>query len=819
MRSLKSQLAVVLLLAFLLPFTSCKKDEAMEEMVIETTSLELDQETLLSDLSDPESINFFDLTYIERTNPNLEGLTTATELDPIVEEVYLDFLIKNGAVNFVPGLIQDLGYPMWQRIQTLQSEDTDRATFLIPFVTLAGDKTNAVMVAIPMESDEFYQERNLDRPGYFYLSTTREQLREALESYPKLYGNTYNDLGNFLLFDRVIFDYVNEDWQRMYDEYDDGFAAGDEKGICSHTYCLPVAITDGPTEDEKGCISVTYTWECPGTNGGYIPGGGSTNGGSNPSGNGGGSGTVTSQALATVIAGCSSETSPDVIVDNPQYGEDGGNCALLLAAIEYLGIDAFPESVWLQLFQNEPELLELALSIDLADRHIFILYVLNTLSGNTDQVYRAFVTNYRQVEELQAELEFDSDVFQWLLNQAITIPARETSVADEIEDFLAENPGTDAQTAANRYLQFLIANNQPTTNTTTEEATAFLKLQNSLLDQTHLDHITQEQLDFFVEYDDFDTIDGPTDGFFGDFSAEDDEVAPAVVIYILKKAAQAGAGALADIAVQWMFEYYLGDHPDPWVAWQELDVNEWQVLGSAIEAATTGKYAPIVSGMTAGVTYLLSEPEPTLVGFFTNLSVGVIGGFVADNIADYVGALRAAFTKYGFLTPYGGLTAMGIKEGIMQFVVARRALINGIWEDLSLTTTKGFYFEEVLSYSRYRNGYQWVNEVGEQGKKIDFYDPATATGVQLKSSAVDFRNNQSAFNQALNRGANQLRDAIQNGVPGVGNVVDGQLDIMIPPSKAGDVNFLNQRAQTWLATYLSQNPGINITINIGTFYD
>ena len=42
---------------------------------------------------------------------------------------------------------------------------------------------------------------------------------------------------------------------------------------------------------------------------------------------------------------------------------------------------------------------------------------------------------------------------------------------------------------------------------------------------------------------------------------------------------------------------------------------------------------------------------------------------------------------------------------------------------------------------------------------------------------------------------------------------------MIPPSKVGDIDILNHRAQTWLDDFLDENPGITITIEIGTFYD
>jgi hypothetical protein len=802
----------------------------MQEITPEETGLETNKDVLLSQLSRQDVINFFDLDFIEQTNPNLEGTPGLGEdLTTEIEAVYLDFLIKNGATNFVPNIIPNVGYAMWRRVEVYQDDNDGSSTIVIPFANLDGDSTNAIMVAIPFEVDDFYVQQGVNRPGYYYLTTTRSELATALEDHPKINDdNVYSALLNFLVFDGEIFGYVNERWYEIYQEYDDGFTSnGTEKGTCSSSFTVCVSTTYAFSpggSDDKSCINttITYSWDCPGGSGGFIPGGPIGNGGTGTGSGGGGSQSSALDALNRLIAECSSETSPDVIVSNPQHGENGGNCSALLAAIENIGLYGLSPEMWLLLFEEGGDLLDLAATVSPEDQQDFALYLNFFIPGITQQNFIAFQTNLQQVEALQEELDLDVPTFMWLLQQVISVGARENNVADEIEAFLDANPGQEAQIAATKYLVFAQKTNSSAENAG-NELVAFLSLQTSLANLDHLDDITQEQLDFFTEYDDFNTIDGPTDGFFGDHSFNDDEIAPAVVIYILKKAAQAGAGALADIAVQWMFEYYLGGHPDPWVAWQNLDINEWQALGSAIESATTGKYAPIVSGMTAGTTYLLSDPNPTLEGFFLNLSIGVVGGFIADNIADYVGSLRAAFTKYGFLTPYEGLTNMGIKEGVLQFVIGRRALIKAVWEDLAPTVSKGFYFEEILKYSRYSNSnIIWINSGGEQGLKLDFYNLVLNKGIQLKSSAQDFRNNLSAFRSFLNGGSNQLKDAIENGVPfnGVGSVTNGQLDIMIPSSKAGDIPYLTSYANNWLNTVYKLIPGnenLNITINVGIF--
>jgi len=829
------RVAVALLLTgMLFPLTCCKKDEMEDVQVPNLPELETNKEVLLNGLTNPEVINFFDYDFIEQANPNLTTLPGGLggALPDEVEAVYLDFLIKNGKLDYVKDILPNVGYPLWRRAEAFETASENGNIVVIPFATLASENVHTIIVAIPNADDGFYAEAGVARIGYYYLTTTRAGMATLLDDLAAATDNTFATLFNFLYFDTKVFDFRNESWWQIWDDYDDPLVSDTvtDRSTCTITYttCLPYAFQPDEVED-RNCngleIVHTYSWECPGgysgnagdIPGGWIPGGDiiTSTGGTRP---GGGTGTANqgNALLDRLIANCASLTSPDVVVSNPG-NLNAADCSALLTAIEHIGYTSLSPDVWLYLFQNFPELLELAGEIAPNDRGLFQLYVASYLGGNTTLNFTAFATRMKAVNAVQDQLNLPSEVYVWLVNQAIGIDARhEKSVAEEVLAFLGEHEDdASAQQAASTYINYLIQFNLSDIENTQAELTAFFQLQNSLADINHLLSITPEQVAFFVEYSDFDTV-GTTDGFFGDYSNYQQEIAPAVVIYIIKKAAQAGAGALADIAVQWAFEYFLGEHPDPWTAWQNLDINEWQVLGSAIESATTGKYAPIVSSFTAASTYLLSDPNPTLEGFFLNLSIGAIGGFVANNIADYVGKIRLAFTSYGFLVPYRGLENMGIRSALMQLSIARRALIDGIWEDLTLTTTKGFYFEEILSYSRYNSGHTWLNALGEQGQKIDFYKSATSTGVQLKSSAADFINNPSALTDFLRNGCNQLKTAIENGVPGIGAITNGQLDIMIPPYRSGDVERLQQIARTWLGNQSLYN-GLNLTIHVGTF--
>lgn len=426
--------------------TSCKKDKFVEEIIPEETGLETNKDVLLSQLSRQDVINFFDLDFIEQTNPNLEGTPGLGEdLPAEIEAVHLDFLIKNGVTNFVPNLIPNVGYPMWRRVEIYQDDNDGSSTIVIPFANLDGDSTNAIMVAIPFEVDDFYTQQGVDRSGYYYLTTTRSELATALEDHPKINDdNVYSALLNFLIFDEDIFDYVNSHWYEIYQEYDDGFTGnGSDKGICSSSYtaCVFIYAFSPGGADDKSCINtvITYTWECPGASGGFVPGGTLGSGGGISSGGGGNQGSAL-DALNRLVAECSTETSPDVIVTNPQHGENGGNCSALLAAIDNLGLYGLSPEMWLLLFQEGGDLLDLAATISPEDQRDFALYLNFFIPGITQQNFIAFQTNLAQVEALQEELDLDVPTFMWLLQQVISVGARENNVADEIEAFLNENP-------------------------------------------------------------------------------------------------------------------------------------------------------------------------------------------------------------------------------------------------------------------------------------------------------------------------------------------------------------------------------------------
>ncbi len=350
------------LLALVCSLISCKKDEMLEEPTMEAPSIELDKASLLNGLTDADVINFFNLDFIELTNPHLSGEMISGELPAAVEPVYMDFLIKNGELDYVPDLIPEFGYPMWHRIKVGQDFNNQAEPILIPFADLETGATNGLMVAIPRDDDLFYQEHNVNRSGYYYLTITRNGLAEELEDLAQASDNVYAFLFHYLHFDEQIFDYRNEEWWTIWNDHDGLISTGENgdryylgsnvsfRDLCSTTVstCIPNAIVSGDgnsgtLEDEvefRDCtaVDIVYVWQCPGASGGYIPGGntgdGGTNGGGVTLGTTGGYGSGFSEQLDRIIRECSSETSPDVIVDTPQHGVRGGKCTALLDAID-----------------------------------------------------------------------------------------------------------------------------------------------------------------------------------------------------------------------------------------------------------------------------------------------------------------------------------------------------------------------------------------------------------------------------------------------------------------------------------------------------
>lgn len=331
----------------------------------------------------------------------------------------------------------------------------------------------------------------------------------------------------------------------------------------------------------------------------------------------------------------------------------------------------------------------------------------------------------------------------------------------------------------------------------------------SLFDQINIDYIN-----FAVQYPDFTDI-PCMDALFGAYEYCGEQEIPIVIVWILKKAAQAGAGALVDISMQLAMEYWLGGHSSWTEAWKALDIDEIQVLSSAAEAMIGGKYAStIISAFSDLTNYLITTPyeQISLEGIVSSSAFGAISGYLGGKASDYIGDVIKYFQKYGAEKPWQGLKALGIHHFFFNLSTFRKEAIFHIWRDIA-DVPRGKMLEELLTYSRYKN-YTWANATREMNGPIDFH--LNGLGVQLKTiKNANPSTNWSSIQQSIKNGLDQLKQAVNNGWNGM-NFNNGRLDIMIPREYEGTLTALETKIQVYINDYNLAN-NLTLTFNVGFF--
>ena len=140
---------------------------------------------------------------------------------------------------------------------------------------------------------------------------------------------------------------------------------------------------------------------------------------------------------------------------------------------------------------------------------------------------------------------------------------------------------------------------------------------------------------------------GLASAYFGDYDIYEEDDVPVIIVWILKKAAEASAGAIIDITVQYVMEYWFGGHDDWQEAWEALEINWWQVIQSSGEALISSKkYAVLVSAFGDLINYLLDEENPTLEGATGHFVFGGISAWLGTNAADNIDNIFKYFNKY-----------------------------------------------------------------------------------------------------------------------------------------------------------------------------
>ncbi len=302
--------------------------------------------------------------------------------------------------------------------------------------------------------------------------------------------------------------------------------------------------------------------------------------------------------------------------------------------------------------------------------------------------------------------------------------------------------------------------------------------------------------------------------FYEDFlenAPEEDAPIPIIVGYILKKLAQAGVGALTDFGIQICMEYWMGEHSSWGAAWNELDINEFQIVSSAFEAMFTNKYVSVAtSAFSDAMNYVVSTPsnEITAAGFGSALGLGAISGFIGYNAGEYVGKIGHYMVKYGPQKPWKALSDLGIRSFFCNLPGFRSLVIDKAWLNPGWVN-RGFALEEVSSYGRYRNAI-WLNSAGEQGGPLDFL--MGTTGIQLKSIAN--AGNWPQFKSKAKSGLDQLLNAINSG-----QCTTGRLDIMMPENLSGNFHSYLEMLYDDLINNPDYPQYANLNIIVGSFIE
>ncbi|MEO1413376.1 MAG: hypothetical protein AAFW73_26080 [Bacteroidota bacterium] len=274
-----------------------------------------------------------------------------------------------------------------------------------------------------------------------------------------------------------------------------------------------------------------------------------------------------------------------------------------------------------------------------------------------------------------------------------------------------------------------------------------------------------------------------------------------------------GVGAVTDFSLQIVLEYWMGGHESFATAWEQLDVNWWQVFSSAAEALWENKYgSTLLSAFSDVMNYLTSTPQEEIsaAGFGQSLALGAISGYLGANAAAYVGQIGAYMTKYGPQAPLSRLRELGIHPFFFSLADFRKIAIAKLWLNPSFTG-RGVALEELVSYGRYRN-YTWVNAAGELNGPLDFL--LDGTGVQLKTMAEIAVSGPrySSVKSKVKKGLKQLKRAIDDE-----QCQTGRLDVMIPES----MDQIRQEVQENLRREFIGNTNFpdfqNLEIVIGTF--
>ena len=229
---------------------SCNKELPEDLVANESEQIEEARAALKT----PEEVNFFDFNYLSATNTNIrEELSFRDEeQNNLVLEAIDRILLQNADHGFVPGLVSEIGYPIWDRGRLLYNNSNQNQVLLIPFAKANETSIRAFLLVIPSSSSDWFFLLADKAALLSWLPgvTSVEDEREAKEFFAL----------NYLAFDEELFGHTDPTIKNWLAQNGDNFGTGENDQeinsrcvmIVSFSYCAPNAFRP---DDEDGHIN------------------------------------------------------------------------------------------------------------------------------------------------------------------------------------------------------------------------------------------------------------------------------------------------------------------------------------------------------------------------------------------------------------------------------------------------------------------------------------------------------------------------------------------------------------------------------------
>ncbi len=460
---MKKHLLLAASLYFLL-ILSCKKDGLDAPKDARSAEIEL----ALKNLKSVEERNFFDKSYILRTNPNIiEALQERGETEDMADAVFNFLLLKNQEEDFLEDWIAHFGYPIWT--QSFVTPDTANPNYKVvatPFSKANSNSVTGFMLSYPKGWTNLASVST----NWYILLIDREDLKNhALNNYPDTLGYGYK-INLAIKFDNDLFGTQDEqliEWVRQHPPADLGGFIGPSVSeryswvtIAGCFPTIPYVFTENEVT-ERGCGEgwsyYTFSTATP-CDDNWSSGGGGSTGGGGGGGGGGGNGAIqpTDEQIVNEYENETCQYYQSVEDGDITQGQVPGgfnqsqaNLCNALQQLQFLSVahqawlithpEAFgPIATWL--LNNAP--------LSAYQSQMLSTYISMLASGQTTLAWGQFMHLYHTVVNvLQPQLGLTQGEVNWLLSTPVA------GLANQIKSFLIAHSNNEL---AEEYANFII---------------------------------------------------------------------------------------------------------------------------------------------------------------------------------------------------------------------------------------------------------------------------------------------------------------------------------------------------------------------------